>query len=417
MIGAGAVVALLIGGGGYVVVAGSDGNVAQQAGGSAGSARPIPTSATQPLADPSFLLAATGAKPLSAGSWTVSTTAEGSKAPERSFSCQGQRFADPTGVRTWVRRFSNTATKATAVQYVELSADAGSAEHAYSTIVGWLGNCVTPQQQLVASFATTGLGERGTVAVFAQPVGGDKERYRTIVVTGTGSATMVLEHNVVAATVPAAKPALNTASAALQQVCAETEATCSKSVSMKPELLPAVDEPSGFMAPIDLPVVSRLSQPWVGVDADTTDGSGCEKLKAKMTLAKAREAKGRTYVVPNASVPAEFGIDTMVVEFGSPPAAQAFVTAVRTAVDKCASTQSNAKVTRTLGINAHGVSGQTWRVKYDLGGSSLSFRIGIVRTGRRASHLMFPVTPGLDVPDRAFADVVIRAGERSLAFR
>src|SRR6266508_3358253 len=100
LIGAGVVVALLLGGATYAIVAGTRGGSAHRAG-SVGTGGQTDTSL---LSDADFLLEADGAKKISAGTWTVATTAEGSETPERSFSCQAQRFADPAGVRTWVRQ-------------------------------------------------------------------------------------------------------------------------------------------------------------------------------------------------------------------------------------------------------------------------------------------------------------------------
>ena len=120
-------------------------------------------------------------------------------APPRSsaFVCQSQRFADPAGLRTWVRTFQNATTKDTAVQYVEVSNDKAAAAKAYTSIVGWLSQCSAPQTRLTSSYVTTGVGERGVIAVFGQP-SGTKTQYKTIAVTLAGQATMVLEHDTLA---------------------------------------------------------------------------------------------------------------------------------------------------------------------------------------------------------------------------
>ncbi|MGH3462707.1 MAG: hypothetical protein ACRDP9_14695 [Kribbellaceae bacterium] len=418
LVGAGLVIALLIGGGAYAAVAGSRGDDGAQSGDD-GTTQPKSDdnrdTEPQVLADETFLLDAAGAKQIAPGSWTITNTAEGSKGPERSFTCQSQRFADPAGVRTWVRQFKNGATQ-TAVQYVELSSDPGGAQRAYNTIVGWMSGCATPKQRLVASYTADGFGDRGIVAVFAQPVGGKQVRYRTLAVAGTGAATMVFEYIAVATSQPRTAGTVGAAGAALKLMCTETESACPHTLELKPSLLTANTEPPGFMTPIDLPVVGALSQPWLGVDGTVNAGSGCEQIN--LTKAKSRKAKSRTYLVPGAKVPAEFGMDTMVAEFASPTAAQAFVSTVTSAVDKCATTQSNAKVKRTKTVQYRGgINGQTWRVVYDLGTGSITYRVGLVRAGKRAVHVVFPVMKGLDISDDAFADVLARAGQRSFYFR
>src|SRR5882757_3540366 len=104
MIDAGAAVLVLLGGGGVVAVNAFGG------GGSPGDAKSSATddksSGADTLADAKVLIDGPTAKPLtSTGNWAVSSTADGSSAPDKSFVCQSQRFADPAGVRTWVRTF------------------------------------------------------------------------------------------------------------------------------------------------------------------------------------------------------------------------------------------------------------------------------------------------------------------------
>jgi hypothetical protein len=420
MVGAGLVIALLIGGGGYAAVAGS-GDDAKEAADNA-QTQPPPDETKRDdndppvLADEAFLLDADGATQISNGAWTVTNTVEGSKAPERSFTCQAQRFADPAGVRTWVRQFKSGSAQ-TAVQYVELSSDNGGAQRAYSTILGWLSSCVTPKQRLLASYNADGLGERGAVAVFEQPIGRGQERYRTLAVASSGAATMVFEYVALAESQPRTAGTVGAAGAALKRMCAETGSACPHTLELKPSLLTASGEPAGFMTPIDLPVMAAINQPWVGVDSTVNRGSGCEEIN--LTVAKSRKARARQYVAPEAKVPAEFGFDTMVAEFAGPTAAQAFISTVTSKVDKCATTQSNAKVKRTKPVRFRGgISGQTWRVVYDLGAAgSITYRIGIARAGQRAIHVAFPVLKNLDISDETFAAIVARAAQRSFYFR
>ncbi len=191
-IAAGIAVVILVGGGGVAALNAFGGD--DTSGPNSGSADDKPAD-TSVLADAKLLLDATTAKPLGAtGAWAVTKTADGSSAPERSFVCQSQRFADPAGQRTWVRTFQNSATKDTAIQYVEVSNDKAAAAKAYTSIVGWLSACSAPQVRLTSSYVTTGVGERGVLAVFGQPSNG-KTKYKTVAVAVAGQATMVLEHD------------------------------------------------------------------------------------------------------------------------------------------------------------------------------------------------------------------------------
>lgn len=417
LVGAGLVIALLVGGGAYVAIAGSggDGGKAKEA----GSANPNPSSDDQRgdggmLADDSFLLDATGAKKLAAGTWTIAATAEGAKSPERSFSCQAQRFADSSGLRTWVRQFKNSTD--TAVEYVELSSDGGAAQRAYGSVLSWLGSCVTPQQRLVGSWSANGLGDRAVVAVFAQPAGAGKARYRTLTVAGTGPATMVLEHQTTAAKPPAPKPAVNAAADALAKLCKQTRSTCPRSQVTTPALLPSTDEPAGFLSAIDLPIVAKVKEPWVGVEA-TTKPTDCGETTGPKT--KPKRSQARTYLPVGAKVPTEFGVDTRVLDFGTVQQAGIYISQFAGILDRCKTSHSNVVTKRITKVGGEGgATGQTWTVKIGLdNGSTLTYRVGAARAGNRVAYVLFLSLKGLDVSDQDFAATVARAAHRALSFK
>ncbi len=360
-IAAGVAVVLLVGGGGVAALNafGGDGSPSSNS-----STSDDKSTQSNVLADAKVLLDATTAKPLGAtGAWAITQTADGSTAPDHAFVCQSQRFADPAGLRTWVRTFQNSATKNTAVQYVEVSNDASAANKAYSSILGWLGQCNTPQIRLTSSYVTTGVGQRGMIAVFGQPSDG-KTNYKTIAVSVAGQATMVLEHDTTASTPPKPETVLAGAAAGVKRICAQT---------------------------------------------------GCEKLN--FTKAKATKFKAQTYVAPEAKVPTEFGLDDTVAKFATQAAANDFVSQIRKNVDGCEKNVSNAKVKSTGSVSTASIKGESWRATYDIvGGKTFTYRIGIATAGSRAVYVVFPVLKGLDISDSAFNETLTRAAERSVTF-
>jgi hypothetical protein len=415
MLGAGAAVVALVGGGGYAAVAAAGGGDSPSAVRSSEPDDKAGDAGPAALTDPKVLLTGPAVKPLSTGTWIVSGTADGSST-DHSFVCQSQRFANPAGIRTWVRSFRNQTTKATALQYVEVSNDAAGAGKAYTTIAGWLGQCSTPQVRLVASYTTKGLGARGLIAVFGQPTDDEDMRYRTISVTTAGPATMVLEHDTTGDTTPKPGPILAAANAGLQRICTQVGTACGKTPTATSSLLPSADTPAGFMSPIDLPVLDSVRKPWVSVTTTTHSGTGCEKMDLKK--AKASAYHSQTYVVPEADVPDEFGLDTTIARFASTGAAEAFVDKIRKNVNSCPTTTSNATVRRTGSFDLSTMSGQTWRVSYDTGDDKIfTYRIGIVAVGKRSVYVLYPVLKHLDISNNAFVEILKRAGERSTTFK
>jgi hypothetical protein len=405
---------LLVGGGGIAAVNafGGDGSPGDAKSGNADDKSS--GSDSNLLADAKVLLDGASAKPLAAtGAWTVSATDNGTNTEDKSFVCQSQRFADPAGIRTWIRNFKNSSSKDTAIQYVEVSNDEAAAGKAYSTITGWLSACSTPQVRLVASYTTEGLGSKGVVAVFGQP-GAKLNTYRTISVSTAGQTTMVVEHDTTGKTPPKPDGVVATAGAGLKRICAE--AKCETGTpSAKPGLLPTT-EAAGFMAPIDLPVLPSVDKPWVSTSSTTLKGTGCDKIDLKK--AKAKSFKSQTYVVPEAKVPTEFGLDTVVAAFSSTATSSTWVTSIRKAVDGCKKTQSNATVEATGTLDTAGIKGESWLASYDTGsGKKFTYRIGIAAVGSRAVYVLYPVLEDLDITDTAFNEVLTRAAERSASYK
>jgi hypothetical protein len=414
-IAAGVAVVVLVGGGGVAALNafGGDQGAGVKAGRGPSDDKP---SDDDILADDKALLDPAGAKTLNAaGAWKVTGTAGGDSAPETSFACQPQRFADPVGLRTWVRTLQNSVTKDTAVQYIDVSKDAATATKTYNTVVRWLSQCSTPQTRLAAGYLTTGVGQAGVIAVFGQVPGAKATKYKTVAVTLAGKATMVVQHDTVSATPPRPNAVLATASAAAKKICDQTGGCATAAPVVKPALLPNTDSP-GFMAPVDLPVLAQVNKPWVSASAKTTEGTGCERFDYKK--AKPVKVGTVTYVTPEAKVPTEFGLDDTVVKFATPAAAGDFVEQIRKNVDNCEKNLSNAKVDSTGSIKTRTVTGESWKATYDSGnGKKYRYRIGIAGSGDRAVYLLFPVLTDLDLTDAAFNETLIRAADRSATYK
>ncbi|WP_329005881.1 hypothetical protein OHA18_21095 [Kribbella sp. NBC_00709] len=415
-IAAGVAVVVLVGGGGVAALNafGGDKTPDPKAGSSASDDKPANSNV---LADDKALLDAVGAKSLGAtGAWAVTKTADGDSAPATSFACQAQRFADPAGLRTWVRTFQNATTKDTAVQYVEVSHDKTAAAATYTSVVHWLSQCTAPQTRLSSGYVTTGVGERGVIAVFGQ-VPGSKTKYKTVAVTLAGQATIVVEHDTVAALPPKPDAVLATANAAAKKICDQSGGCGTGAPVAKPALLPNVDAP-GFMASVDLPLLPEIDKPWVSAPAakGSPGGTGCEKIDFKKT--KPTKFGTVTYVTPEAKVPTEFGLDDTVAKFATTTAAANFVSQIRKNVDACEKNVSNAKVESTGTIQTSTIKGKSWKATYDTGdGKKFVYRIGIAGSGDRAVYVLFPVLKELDISDTMFNDTVTRAVDRSAAYK
>jgi hypothetical protein len=164
-------------------------------------------------------------------------------------------------------------------------------------------------------------------------------------------------------------------------------------------------------------VLSKVKEPWVGVDAGTNPQTDCGETN--QPKAKPTRAKARTYLPVGAKVPTELGMDTKVFEFSSPPMATTFLSGLGSTIDKCKTSHSNVSTRRAVAVSGEGgVTGQTWVVRIGLpNGDALTYRVGAARAGRRVTYLLFLSLKGLDITDQAFADVTARAAHRSFSFK
>ncbi|MFK4088584.1 hypothetical protein ACI2LF_31005 [Kribbella sp. NPDC020789] len=415
-IAAGVAVVVLVGGGGIAALNafGGDGSSGDPKGGKGpGDDKP---SDSKVLADDTALLDAAGAKTLGGtGSWAVSKTADGAAAEDHEFVCQSQRFADPSGLRTWVRKFANATTKESAVQFVEVSNDPAAAEKSYKTIVGWFSQCPAEKRtRLNTSYTLSGMGDKGWIVVYGQATG-PKTRYRSVSVTLAGQATLVVEHDTDGVTPPKPDAVLNATAAALQKICPQTGGCGSGTPAAKASLLPT-SEPPGFMAPAEMPIIAAVDKPWVSTPGRAGNNTQCDLTDPKK--AKATKFSTQTYLAPGAKVPTEFGLDDTVARFSSANAAASYVALVRKNVDGCQKRVSIARVTASGTLSTGGVKGKAWEASLEVGkGKRAKFRIGIAASGNTAVYLLFPVLPDLDVSDSAFLDTLRRATERSVTYK
>ena len=113
-----------------------------------------------PAVKRSMLLGTPGLRPLgSPARWTVEKTSDNTKGSGINSFCQGSRFADPQGLRTYVRsyRFAGSPDRK-ASQTIELSRTVRQARTGYATAVKWFGGCQQARVQLLSSYGVATAG-------------------------------------------------------------------------------------------------------------------------------------------------------------------------------------------------------------------------------------------------------------------
>ena len=122
----------------------------------------------------------------------------------------------------------------------------------------------------------------------------------------------------------------------------------------------------------------------------------------------------RTYLIPEASLPARFGLSETYGVFPSAKAAARFLDracarrspAARTGTWPPRSPTPRRQRTSTLDLS-------TWDLRTEVAKDrSVRFRLGFVRVGRTVAQLTFAPSPADDMTATSFHALLVRAGDR-----
>ncbi|WP_182524417.1 hypothetical protein [Nocardioides dongkuii] len=386
------------------------------------AAGPLETSPSDPAAPPpltedALLTAQRVGALVPARRWSVASTDDNSAGDGLVLPCQQQRYADPRGTAALVREFESVPRRrqpASAVaQLVETSATPQATSRAFSTAVGWFAGCTEDRTQLLSTWRVGGVGDQALLFVLR-----DWNRPVTTVVAGvarTGQVLTATTTSIQDAERVNARRSARLLASAVDGVCSLPDAgPCSGAVEVRRSRpVPTGPEPA-MLSVVDLPPVSRVARPWAGT----------EPRRARVNLAATRcdetEFSGpgwsnnltRTFLIPGARLPAEFGLTQTV---GSLPLrrARAFVQGVRGELAACARDDLVADVTTVLDRRSPAEDIAVWNVTIEVSDErSVRYLMAVVRTGTSVSQVGFVPAAGVQMSQRDFVALAERARER-----
>ena len=270
-------------------------------------------------------------------------------------SASRSRFADPDGFAAIVRSFQAAGTpRRTAVQTVEVSKTEKQAQEGFRTTVGWYAGCRVGRLQLLNAYRVDNIGDEADVLmvrVWKKPV-----TTMSVAVARTGRVTTSTVGTSVGASPPPAQQITQSLADAVAMLCGRSGSQdCAKRPTYRVVPPPPSGEERGILAVADLPPVGRIAQPWVGTAPAPAglnpSATTCDR--ADFTKSGARTTRTRTYLIPEAYLPARFGLSETYGVFPSTKAAAKFLTDVRAKVARCedrdlATKVTNARRQRTL---------------------------------------------------------------------
>jgi DNA-directed RNA polymerase specialized sigma24 family protein len=352
-----------------------------------------------------------------AQTWTVSGTSDNTEGDGINTVCQQSRFADPDGYAALVRTFTAAGQpRRSAVQTVEVSKSEKQARAAFGTTVGWYAGCRLGRLQLLNSYRVDNIGDEADVMmvrIWKKPV-----TTLSVAVARTGTVTTTTVGTTVGASPPPARQITQSLADSVAMLCARSGADdCAKRPTYRVVPPPPSGEERGILAVADLPPVGRIRQPWVGTRpaSGRVNPSATTCDRASFARAGAIRTRTRTYLIPEASLPARFGLSETYGVFRSTRAASRFLSEMRRMVGRCEKRDLATKVSeaRTERRKSPPLELSSWGLRTEVNDKqTVRFRLGFVRVGRTVAQLTFAPSPADDMTSTGFHALLVRSGDR-----
>ena len=329
--------------------------------------------------------------------------------------CQEDRFADPKGYSALVRSFrASGKPERRAVQTVEVSRSRQAAARAFRTTVGWYAGCQVARLQVVDAYHVDHVGDQADVLTLR--VGRTPVRTISVAVARAGSVTTSTVGTSAGGSPPPVTEVTRSLGEAVEKLCARTGSPgCVGKPTFRAVPPPPTGDERGMLATADLPPVGRIDDPWVGTKPVRTTrnpaATTCDRASFAHTGAAQR--RSRTFLVPQADVPARFGLTETYGRFRTPRAAARFLADVRGHVAGCEKRDLATSVDSAARHRTGRTDRSTWTLTTEVSKTEkVRFRVGFVQVGRRVAQLTFAPTSSDDMTDRSFDALLVRAGER-----
>ncbi len=321
--------------------------------------------------------------------------------------CQQARYADPRVVDALVREIKTPRgadPRRSVVASTEASRNERAAGRAMGRLTEWFARCQAERSQLLSTSTVTGVGDEALQIVlrdWADPV--------TTTVVGlarTGRFVVTTTSSVRDDRLEAPQAQTLLLAAAVDGVCdlpvdgvcdLPGGSACSRGTpkTQRRDALP-VGDPATMLVEGDLPPVSSVDAPWVGTRPEKVRGQNaaatrCDKTSFSGTTGgeRMRASSTRTFLIPEAELPVEFGLTETV---GRLPEKQArsFVSTIRRKMELA-----------------------VWHVTVEVTENrSVKYFMAVARTGGQLLQLGFIPAPGVEMDRGAFLALAERGLER-----
>ncbi len=386
---------------------------------------PDPEPTVPPLSDTDLLGTGDLARLTGRRGWKLTSTSDNSEGNGLVLPCQRERYADPRGAAALLREFTTVPRKsratAEAFQYVEESRNPRAARRTFASALTWYAGCQVERAQLLGTRKLPGVGDRALLITLRIWGKAPRTPSRTIAVTlartgvYTTTTAVVVENDAPVALRASAR----VAGAAVGNLCSLPNAgACATGTKLEKTAPRPVGSVPAMLSEIDLPPVATVSKPWVGTEPrkakENLAATRCDQtdFEAKFAKTRVRRDLTRSFLIPQAKLPATFGL-TQTVGVLPPPKARAFVEEVRSRLARCSNKDAGTEVRRIVDRERDQRSLTVWALTTEVSDrKSLEFSMAIVRHGGAISQLGFVRAGRATISDQDFVALAERAQDR-----
>jgi hypothetical protein len=287
---------------------------------------------------------------------------------------------------------------------------------AYRSAVSWFAGCRTPRAQLLDTWSVRDVGDQATLLVLRTLDGAGS----TVVagVARTGALTTATVARLPAGEQAAPQRVAGLLADAVTGLCGlDGAGSCAGRPVLRPTAPVPVAAVPAMLAEVDLPAVTGVRRPWVGTEPRQARSNAAATTCDRTDFSGRRfsHAATRTFLVPGAHLPAQFGLTETIGALDDRGAA-ALVAGVREDMARCSDRQMGTHVRSVVDRRSHGREVAVWHVSTEISDhASVEFLMGVARSGRSVAQVGFVPALGASLPTAAFVAVVERAQERLAA--
>jgi DNA-directed RNA polymerase specialized sigma24 family protein len=343
--------------------------------------------------------------------WTEASTDDNATGSGLVMPCQEERYADPRGSAALVRQFAppkKAPGEPTAVQTAQASDSEKAARRSFDTALGWFAGCDTDRAQLIGTHAVDGVGDDAMLLELRTWNGEGSSIVAGVARTGELTTTTLTRSPV--GEQPSLKRSAQLLADAVSGLCnLQNAGSCAFAPRIRDVApVPAAPVPA-MLGEVDLPPVTGILRPWVGTEPrqarTNAAATGCDQTD----FAGTSNNVTRTFLVPGAKLPDEFGLTQTVGSLPEKKAA-AFVAQVRDDLAKCSDKHMGTEVTSVKQVKEKGRDLSVWHVSTAINDDQkVEYLMGIVRDGTSITQIGFVPAPEVGFAPGAFLGIVERA--------